>query len=87
MVGAPTFAHYLAAMQAAQGETLELLDAGNASEIVQSGWRLMDGVTLPEPALAFRAWNAIWEGALAAHDRERTLKCEIHEETITWRIV
>jgi len=80
--GAASFAEYLAAMQRAQGENVEI--DGNA--IVQRGWRLMDGIALADPASAFRAWNALWEGALAAYDRDRTLATTRDGDTTTWRI-
>jgi hypothetical protein len=82
MIGAVSFAEYLAAMQRAQGENIETAD----NTIVQRGWRLMDGVALADPDSAFRAWNALWEGALAAHDRELTLRTERSEGTAIWRV-
>jgi hypothetical protein len=86
IVGAASFARYLAAMQAAQGEALELLDAGDMSVIVQKDWRLMQGVALSDPESAFRSWNALWEGALAAHNRHLTLQTERSGDAITWRL-
>jgi hypothetical protein len=86
MAGVPSFPRYLAALQAAQGETVELLEASPTSTIVQRGWRLMDGVTLADGDLAFRAWNALWEGALAAHDRGMTLTTERNGDAVIWRI-
>ncbi len=80
--GAASFARYLATMQEAQGERVEL----RAESVVQQGWRLMDGVTLTDADLAFQAWNALWEGALAAHDRDRTLLTERSNGSIAWRI-
>jgi hypothetical protein len=83
MVGATSFAQYLAAMQQAQGENI----SRESGMLVQSGWRLMEGIMLPDNALAFRAWNALWEGALAAYDRDRTLIPRKSEETITWSVL
>jgi hypothetical protein len=82
MIGAESFAAYLEAMQAAQGETI----ARDGTTLVQDEWRLMDGVALSDPASAFNAWNALWEGALAAYDRDRTLITEKSEGTITWHV-
>ena len=82
LVGLAHFPHYLAALASAQGETVELRGDG----IVQRGWKLMQGVALPDRQAAFRAWNALWEGALAAHDRELALHTEFDGETIGWRI-
>ncbi|HEX4859615.1 MAG TPA: hypothetical protein VFV07_00170 [Rhizomicrobium sp.] len=81
-VGAASFAEYLAAMQRAQAEKIEHDD----NTIVEHGWRLMDGIALADPGSAFRAWNMLWEGALAAHDRERALATTSDGETIVWRI-
>jgi hypothetical protein len=83
MTGTASFAVYLAAMQEAQGEETEL----RGDTVVQHGWRLMRDIALADPALAFRAWNALWEGALAAHDRDRALITERDGDTVTWRIV
>ncbi|HVU19719.1 MAG TPA: hypothetical protein VHE09_03245 [Rhizomicrobium sp.] len=83
MVGTTSFSAYLEAMQAAQGETI----ARDGDMLVQNGWRLMDGVTLSDPRSAFRAWNALWEGALAAHDRDRALIAERDGKNISWRVV
>jgi hypothetical protein len=82
MIGAESFAAYLEAMQAAQGETI----ARDGTTLVQDEWRLMDGVALSDPASAFNAWNALWEGALVAYDRDRTLITEKSEGTITWHV-
>ena len=82
MIGASSFPRYLAAMQTAQGENVEL----RGDSVVQQRWRLMDGVILPNSDSAFHAWNALWEGALAAHDRALTLRTERLNGTITWHI-
>ncbi|HWA88844.1 MAG TPA: hypothetical protein VG889_02335 [Rhizomicrobium sp.] len=78
-----SFAEWLEAMQRAQGESV----TRDGDTVVQQGWRLMDGVALDDPASAFAAWNALWEGALAAHDRERKLLTERDGERIVWRVV
>ncbi|MBS0279152.1 MAG: hypothetical protein JSR81_16130 [Proteobacteria bacterium] len=80
--GAADFARYLCALQSAQGERADAADAS----VTQQGWRLMDGVTLAEPDAAFRAWNALWDGALAAHNRDLRLKTERSGQTIRWHI-
>jgi len=77
-----TFAEWLEAIQAAQGEEV----ARDGDRIVQRGWKLMDGIALADPELAFRAWNALWEGALAAHDRDLTLRTTHDAGLITWRV-
>ncbi|MEI9932297.1 MAG: hypothetical protein WDM89_17590 [Rhizomicrobium sp.] len=82
MTGAESFAAYLEAMQRAQSESI----AREGDAIVQEGWRLMNGVTLTDPGSAFRAWNTLWEGALAAYDRDLTLTTEYGGGKITWRV-
>jgi hypothetical protein len=79
---AEEFARYLSALAAAQGEKVGM----RGSVVTQQGWRLMAGVALPDSAAAFRAWNALWEGALAAHNRFLRLETECSGETIVWRV-
>ena len=81
--GAASFIEYLATMQRAQGENVTV--EGNT--VTQQGWRLMDGVALTDAGSAFRAWNALWEGALAAHDRDLTLRTAGSEAGITWTVL
>jgi hypothetical protein len=78
------FAHLLAALAAAQGERVEVDFGGAGATITQSGWKLMYGVTAGETA--FRAWNALWEGALAVHNRDLRLVAEHRGDAIVWRI-
>jgi hypothetical protein len=78
------FAQLLAAMAAAQGEEVDISRAGTTSLVVQKGWRLMNGVAAGDSM--FPAWNALWEGALAVHNRDLMLTTERHNETIRWRI-
>jgi len=82
LIGTDDFATYLAALAAAQGETVEIKN----SSIAQNGWKLMQGIDLPDRASAFRSWNALWEGALAAHDRDMKLQTSFDGETIAWQI-
>jgi hypothetical protein len=35
----------------------------------QSGWRVARDLALADPLKAFDAWNELWLGAAAAHDR------------------
>jgi hypothetical protein len=76
------FAEYLVAMFTAQGEVVER----RGSLVAQKGWRLMQGIALPDDDAAFRAWNALWQGALAAHNRELVLRTERLGDEIAWRI-
>ncbi|MBX3480690.1 MAG: hypothetical protein KF842_09825 [Caulobacter sp.] len=75
------FAQLLAALAGAQGEAVELQGA----RVVQTGWRLMRGVPL-DPALALACWNPLWEGALAAHNRDLILETLSEGQTLTWTI-
>ncbi|HZZ35575.1 MAG TPA: hypothetical protein VFE03_07605 [Caulobacteraceae bacterium] len=79
------FAHLLAALARAQGEAVEVAEAGETASVVQTGWRLMQGVELA-PDLALAAWNPLWEGALAAHNRHLRLGVQLNGETIAWTI-
>ena len=78
---ATSFATYLAAMQSAQGE--EVIKDG--STVNQSGWRLMAGLARPGDAM-FHAWNTLWQGALAVHDRDLKLVTVVEGPNISWRI-
>jgi hypothetical protein len=80
------FAQWLAALAAAQGEQVELREDGDAWVVTQQGWRLMKGIALNDEACAFRAWNALWEGGLAAHDRDLTLETQRCGDEIVWRV-
>ncbi|MBI3678528.1 MAG: hypothetical protein HY243_18115 [Proteobacteria bacterium] len=83
--GAESFASYLAALARAQGESCDVAKNSNGVTVTQQGWRLMDGIALSSDA-PFWAWNALWEGALAAHNRALTLKTERRGDAIQWWI-
>jgi hypothetical protein len=71
---AAAFAAWLAAVAAAQGDAV--LEAGAAgpgeARFALGSWALMRGVP-DRPEAAFACWSALWEGALAAHDRRLEL--------------
>jgi hypothetical protein len=69
---AAAFAEYLRGMAQAQGDRVEGGDEEGQPIIRQTTWRLMSGVHAPSPAL-FDIWNALWEGALAVHNRRLAL--------------
>ncbi|MEI9990629.1 MAG: hypothetical protein WDM86_11375 [Rhizomicrobium sp.] len=81
---AHAFAELLAALASAQGERVEVHRDGEAYVVVQSGWRLMHGIAAGGPL--FPAWNTLWEGALAVHNRALRLTAERRGESIAWRI-
>jgi hypothetical protein len=84
------FAGFLAALQAAQGEDVML----DGARVAQRGWKLMRGVELGDDdraLAAFDAWNELWRGALAAHDRFLALETTRArggdgDWTIEWRV-
>ena len=78
------FAFLLAGVAASQGEEVEVLPEDSAAIVVQTGWRLMSGIVQSETM--FPAWNALWGGALAVHNRDLALSVEQREGTIRWRI-
>jgi hypothetical protein len=80
---AEAFAYYLRALLSAQGESV----ARDGATVTQTGWRLLSGIALPDKDAAFRAWNALWQGALAAHNRGLRLETGQSNETSVWRIV
>jgi hypothetical protein len=83
--GAPAaFANFLAGLAAAQGEAVTIEADAGAVLVRQSGWRLMEGL---EPREAgFAAWNALFEGALAIHNRRLRLEAERTPQGLVWRI-
>lgn len=70
--GPATFARYLAALAAAQGEEVEVITGAGEARVRQKGWRLARGLAPLDPA-AFDAWTELWHGALAAFDRRLRL--------------
>ena len=79
---ARAFADWLGALLAGQGEqvTCELTNetaskaAGTSITLRMPTWRLAEGLALADPGAAFDAWNQLWIGACAAHDRFLTLE-------------
>lgn len=59
------FARWLGTLLRAQGEDVEIGDG----EVRMQGWRAVRGLALGDPLGAFDAWNELWLGAAAAHDR------------------
>lgn len=77
---AVSFAALLGSVAAAQGEEVDV--SGNT--VMQKGWRLMSGIAGPDAM--FAAWNALWEGALAVHNRNLKLVTERDVHGIQWRV-
>jgi hypothetical protein len=83
--GSPeAFAAYLAGLAAAQGEAVEIAAEAGAMVVRQAGWRLMDG--LDPQAAGFEAWNRLFEGALAVHNRRLRLDARRTPDGLDWRI-
>jgi hypothetical protein len=83
---AGAFARWLAAMQRAHGESVELLEDGETPCVRVGGWRLAGDLALADPLAAFDAWNALWVGACAAHDRFLRLKTQRTRRDGRWAI-
>jgi len=82
---AAAFARLLATLAGAQGEQVTVEEEeGQRATVAQSGWKLMYGVTGSGAMLP--AWNALWEGALAVHNRMLGLAAERRCDAIIWRI-
>lgn len=84
------FARYLSAIQTASGEEVESSERDGAVIVTMSGWRAVRELALPDPLLAFDAWNELWLGAALAHDRflklETTRSYGERGWSIAWRI-
>ncbi|WP_421997202.1 hypothetical protein [Reyranella sp.] len=87
---ARAFARWLSAVLAAQGEEVETVEADGAVTVRQAGWRAVRELALPDPLAAFDAWNELWLGAAAAHDRflavQTTRSLGDRGWEIAWRI-
>jgi hypothetical protein len=71
--GAEEFARYLARFGEAQGDVIALQGDENGVGVRQQEWRLMRGLAGLSPAV-FDAWNGLWEGSLAVHNRHLRLE-------------
>jgi hypothetical protein len=86
LASARDFARWLSAILAAQGEQVET----NGQDVVMHGWRAVRELKLIDPLKAFDAWNELWLGAAAAHDRflkvQTTRSLDQRGWAIAWRI-
>lgn len=78
--GVDGFAAYLERMLVAQGDCPRMSRHGDAVFLETENLKILDGLDRPFPAL-FDAWNGLWEGACAAHDRRLTLKVDSRRDT------
>lgn len=63
------FARWLANILTAEGEEVETTERDVAIVVRAIGWRAVRELPLADPLRAFDAWNELWLGAAAAHDR------------------
>ena len=66
--GPEAFAEWMARLAEGEGDAAEATKVGDAAIVRRQGWRLIAGLEQPSPAI-FEAWNGLFEGALAVHDR------------------
>ena len=83
------FADLLVRLGRAQGDDVDAAREDGGIVVRQRTWRLMRGVG-PAPPEVFDAWNGLWEGALAVHDRrlrlEVTARLDMGDPCWAWRI-
>jgi len=82
---APAFARYLEAMLRGGGDEARIVQAGSEIMVEALRLRVLEGEGAGSTASRFPAWNGLWEGALAVHNRHLTLAVENHEPW-RWRI-
>jgi len=63
------FGRWLSAVLRASGEDVEATERNGGVGVVMHGWRVARELALADPLAAFDAWNELWLGAAAAHDR------------------
>ncbi|MGE5513229.1 MAG: hypothetical protein ACM31O_18515 [Bacteroidota bacterium] len=87
--GADAFGRFMARLAIAEGDTATASAEGDAVLVRREGWRLMRGLS-PLPASVFEAWNGLFEGTLAVHDRFLTLevlsRLDRGDKAFVWRI-
>jgi hypothetical protein len=87
--GREGFARYLVALGRAQGDDTAAEVEGDEIVVRQSSWRLMGDAPRP-PAAVFDAWNELWVGALAVHDRRARLEVrrrrDAGDDAFEWRL-
>jgi len=88
--GAEAFARFMLRLAAAEGDAAALATQPDGATLVRrTGWRLMRGLQ-PLSGAVFEAWNGLFEGALAVHDRHLVLevlaRLDWGDEAFVWRI-
>jgi hypothetical protein len=86
---AGAFADWLTRLAAAEGDTAESEPPGQVVHVIRRSWRLMRGIPSVSPAV-FEAWNGLFEGALAVHNRFLVLevlqRLDYGDDAFEWRI-
>lgn len=84
------FARWLLAILRAEGEDADIFERDGHLTVNMTGWRISRDLVLADRMAAFEAWNELWLGAAAAHDRFLEVEtAHIHDErgwTVSWRI-
>lgn len=84
------FGRWLTAVMQAGGEDVASEEKAGTVTVRAAGWRAARGLALADPVAAFDAWNELWLGAAAAHDRFLEIETSrSYGETgwaIAWRI-
>ena len=89
--GADAFAALLARLAAAEDDTAHVAAGASPdrAHVFRTGWRLMRGLAAPSTAV-FEAWNGLFEGLLAVHDRCQVLEVlarpDYGDPHIEWRV-
>jgi hypothetical protein len=87
--GALDFANFMAAMAMAQDDGAEVSGTATDATVRITGWRLMRGREGRHEAV-FEAWNGLWQGCLAAHNRFLALqvgdRMDYGDPAFEWRI-
>lgn len=79
-------ARWLTAILGAQGEDVATQDNDDAVVVTQRGWRAVRELALPDPLKAFDAYNELWLGAAAAHDRFLVVKTTRRLDDTGWHV-
>jgi hypothetical protein len=87
--GREGFADFMVRLGRAQGDDTTAAPDGNEIAVRQSSWRLM-GNTPGLAGAVFDAWNELWVGALAVHDRRVRLEVrgrrDAGDDVFEWRL-
>ncbi|MBX9946213.1 MAG: hypothetical protein K2Y40_19215 [Reyranella sp.] len=90
LLSARDFGRWLSAVLTAGGEDVAAEEEDGAVVVRAAGWRVARDLALADPLLAFDAWNELWLGAAAAHDRflkvQTTRSLGEKGWSIAWRI-